>query len=199
MKYEEMSTQKVVEYINAELLKNRTMKEIEEKDFEVNKGVIQKRLNRKGYVKVNNQFVSAKDKTTANTTNTIQNIKDNTEKATEILHQKENITTNKDTKIIQNKSNEKSVNKPFSDDEINKINKLLKLDLDVLDKIIKEYNTKNDTDCSLKVKSNETTVTSIRLNKELYKKIKAYSKKENIKLQDIFKEMMIQYINTNIK
>lgn len=194
VKYNEMSTIDVVQYINIQLQAGRTMKEIEEKDFEENKGVIQKRLNRKGYVRVNNQFVSAKDKTTINTTNTIHDVKDNTNKTTTILHQKENVATNKNTKIIQNKSSENSVNKPFSNDEINKINKMLKLDLDVLNKMIEEYNTKNNTVCSLKVKSNETTVTSIRLNKELYGKVKQKAKENGEKLQDVFFNMMINYL-----
>lgn len=196
MKYEEMSTQKVVEYINEELLKNRTMKEIEEKDFEENKGVIQKRLNRKGYVRVNNQFVSAKD----NTTNKIQSVKNNnTEKNTTILQDTKGKNTNKTTKIIQEKNSKKEGRKAFSNIEIEKLNQLLKLDLDILNKMIKDYATTNNTNCSFEVKSNETTVTSIRLNKELYNKIKEYSKKENIKLQDIFNEMMMNYVNKNIK
>ena len=199
MKYNEMSTVDVVEYINEQLQTGRTMKDIEEKDFGENKGVIQKRLNRKGYIKTNNKFVSAKDNNTINTTNKIQNVNNNTEKNTTILQDIKKENTNKTTKIIQEKTSKKEGQKAFSNAEIEKLNQLLKLDLDVLNKIINDYATKNNISCSFKVKSNETTVTSIRLNKELYNKIKEYSKKENIKLQDIFNEMMMNYVNKNKK
>lgn len=172
MNYDQMQIQEVIEYINMELSKERTMKDIEEIDFEVNKGVIQKRLNRKGYEKINNQFIAtSKD---------------------------ENKTTIKTTKIIQTKKEE---NKPiqeqkraFNNSEIDKLEQLLNIDIDILNKIVKEYNTKNNTKCSIEIKDNTTSVTSVRLNKELYARIKEYSNKEHIKLLDIFNEMMIDYL-----
>lgn len=200
MKYNEMSTEDVIKHINAELLKNRTMKDIEESDFGENKGVIQKRLNRKGYVKINNQFVSAKENTTKNNTKIIHDIKsNNTEKNTNILQNTEKETTNKTTEIIQKETSKIEGQKSFSNAEIEKLNKLLELDIDTLNNMITEYTTKNNTISSIEIKDNETIVTSVRLNKELYDKIKEYSKKENIKLQDIFNEMMIHYISKNIK
>lgn len=57
MIYEEMSIEEVVEYINKELLKGRTMKDIEVNDFGVNERVIGKRLARKNVKKVDGQFV----------------------------------------------------------------------------------------------------------------------------------------------
>ena len=57
MIYEEMSIGEVVEYINKELLKGRTMKDIEVNDFGVNERVIGKRLARKNVKKVDGQFV----------------------------------------------------------------------------------------------------------------------------------------------
>lgn len=57
MIYEDMSLEEIITYINAELLKGRTMKEIEENDFNVNERVIAKRLARKKVKKVNGQFV----------------------------------------------------------------------------------------------------------------------------------------------
>ena len=46
----------IVEYINNELLNGRTMKDIENNDFEVNERVISKRLVRKGYRKIDNGY-----------------------------------------------------------------------------------------------------------------------------------------------
>lgn len=57
MIYENMSIEQVVNYINSELLKGRTMKEIEQNDFGVNDRVIAKRLARKNIKKVDGQFV----------------------------------------------------------------------------------------------------------------------------------------------
>lgn len=44
-------------YINSELKKGRTQKEIEIIDFNVNERVIEKRLKRNGYKKINNEYV----------------------------------------------------------------------------------------------------------------------------------------------
>lgn len=46
----------VVNYINSELAKGRTQKDIELNDFGVNERVIAKRLGKRGYKKINNQF-----------------------------------------------------------------------------------------------------------------------------------------------
>ncbi|MBD7916231.1 hypothetical protein H9660_13860 [Clostridium sp. Sa3CUN1] len=57
MIYEDMSLEQIIDYINTELLKGRTMKDIEENDFNVNERVIAKRLARKNVKKINGQFV----------------------------------------------------------------------------------------------------------------------------------------------
>lgn len=57
MVYEKMSLEEVVAYLNSELLKGRSMKEIEQEDFGVNERVITKRLARKNIKKVDGQFV----------------------------------------------------------------------------------------------------------------------------------------------
>ena len=57
MNIKDLDIEQQVEYINAELSKGRSMKEIEQQDFNVNERVISKRLSRKGYKRVNNQFI----------------------------------------------------------------------------------------------------------------------------------------------
>lgn len=178
MKYEEMKIIDVVKYVNAELLKNRTMKDIEEMDFGENKGVIQKRLNRKGYVKANNQFILVNNDTTTNTTNKIQ----------------KNNATNENTNILQNNKKEDD-KRTFKKDEIEKLDRLLKLDVDILEEMIKEHTTKENIKSSIHIKDNSTIVTSIRVNKELYLEVKQRAKEKDIKLQDIFFNMMIEYLN----
>ena len=57
MNIKDLDIEQQVEYINAELSKGRSMKEIEQQDFNVHERVISKRLSRKGYKRVNNQFI----------------------------------------------------------------------------------------------------------------------------------------------
>ncbi|MGL5149319.1 MAG: hypothetical protein ACRC7N_01950 [Clostridium sp.] len=51
-----VSIGQLVEYVNQELSKGRTMVDIETNDFNVNERVIAKRLTRRGYKRVENEF-----------------------------------------------------------------------------------------------------------------------------------------------
>ena len=62
-----LSVDQLVKYVNSELEKGRTMKDIEVEDFMVNPRVITKRLGRKVYKKVDNKYNKV-DNTTSNTT-----------------------------------------------------------------------------------------------------------------------------------
>ncbi|WP_300386182.1 hypothetical protein [Clostridium sp.] len=63
MDLEEMKLEEIVEYINKELVKGRTLKDIETIDFKVNDRVIAKRLSRKGYKRIDNQYLYKSDTT----------------------------------------------------------------------------------------------------------------------------------------
>ncbi|MBE0067638.1 hypothetical protein [Thermoanaerobacterium thermosaccharolyticum] len=167
MNYESMLLTEVIEYINIELSKGRTMKDIEEIDFNVSKGVITKRLNRKGYRKINNNFV---------------------------FDEKIKNTTRKTTELLQSNSSNNKPKKTFSTDKLDKLERLLNLDINILENMVNEYTTKNTTHCSIKVIDKTTKVTSIRINQELYGKVKKYAKDNNIQLVDIFSEMMMDYL-----
>lgn len=54
----------VVVYLNSELAKGRTQKEIEINDFKVNERVIAKRLTSRGYKKIDNQYIKHDNSTT---------------------------------------------------------------------------------------------------------------------------------------
>lgn len=56
MDIKELSIEQLVEYVNQELAKGRTMIDIETNDFKVNDRVIVKRLTRRGYKRVGNEF-----------------------------------------------------------------------------------------------------------------------------------------------
>lgn len=51
-----LSIEQLVEYVNQELSNGRTMKEIENNDFNVNNRVIVKRLTRRGYKRIGTEF-----------------------------------------------------------------------------------------------------------------------------------------------
>jgi hypothetical protein len=112
MEYNENNIVQIVKFINEELSKGRTMIVIEKKEFNVNERVITKRLKRKGYTKINNQFV----------------LKEGLEPQKEI---------NKITKVI---TNNKSFKQKYNND-INKDNleELISL-LEPIKEVIREYN-----------------------------------------------------------
>lgn len=57
MNLDEFSLEEIVIYINSQLELGRSMKEVEIIDFKVNDRVMVKRLNRKGYKRVENNFI----------------------------------------------------------------------------------------------------------------------------------------------
>ncbi|CAG9713958.1 hypothetical protein [Clostridium neonatale] len=111
MNYESMLLTEVIEYIILSYPKEN-VKDIEEIDFNVSKGVITKRLNRKGYRKINNNFVFD------------EKIKNTTRKTTTILHMKKDNTT-KNTELLQSNSSNNKPKKTFSTDKLDKLERLL--------------------------------------------------------------------------
>ena len=93
MKLENLSIEEIVDYINNELKLGRSMKDIEINDFKVNDRVIVKRLNRKGYRRVENKFVNI-------LTKDIQ--KDNKV----ILNKKKKINFNRKTEVMPECNND---------------------------------------------------------------------------------------------
>lgn len=57
MKIDTLTLEELVKHINDQLNVGRSMKDIEMTDFDVNERVISKRLARKGYKRIDNQFV----------------------------------------------------------------------------------------------------------------------------------------------
>lgn len=68
-----MSIEQLVGYVNQELSNGRTMKDIETNDFNVNDRVIVKRLTRRGYKRIGNEFKQS-------ITNVIQKDKESAER-----------------------------------------------------------------------------------------------------------------------
>lgn len=165
-----MDIREIAEHMNAELKKGRTQKDIEINDFGVNEKVVKNRLDRKGYKKINNQWILSNNHESVN-------------------------TTNKTTEIIQPKTIEQPPKKAFDNEEIEKLEKLLNIDIDILNKMINDYTTNENTKCSIEIKDDTTTVTSLRVNKEIYSLIKEKAKIEGVGLSEIINKCMIEYLN----
>lgn len=113
MNLEEMKLEEIVEYINKELGKGRTLKDIETIDFKVNDRVIAKRLSRKGYKRIDNQYLY--------------------ESNTTVLSKK---PYNKDLFLKEDNTN---VLPMYNQLDLNKLNELISL-IDPIKEVIQEYN-----------------------------------------------------------
>lgn len=164
--------EQMVEYINLELKKGRSMKEIEQQDFGVNERVITKRLNRRGYKKVDGIF--KKNDTTSNITNSIEG-----KIETYNLSKKP-----KNEEIIRVKHN-KNI-------DMDKLQKLL----DNLDSLLELVDRQQNTTCN--ITSNETVVTSLRINKEVYEMVKQRARDNNIKVGEIVNRALLDYLKNYI-
>lgn len=109
----EMTIEEVVNYINKELSKGRTLKDIETTDFNVNDRVIAKRLARKGYKRINNLYIY--------------------ESITNVSKDKE------DSSSLTIKENKAKVLPKYSNIDLNKLNELISL-IDPIKDVIQEYN-----------------------------------------------------------
>ena len=198
----------LVEYTNQELAKGRTQENISKEDFNMSIDWLRKKLTSNGYKRILNEYVKM-DQQIEGQESFINNI--NTEatqepqegekvikdintplenKPLKMANNKE--TTKQTTNIIQPKEEPK---KAFNNEEVSKLDQLLKLDIEVLNKMINDYNTKQNTKCSIKINDTTTTVTSLRLNKELYSMVKDRAAAEKIGITDIMNKIMLDYLN----
>lgn len=177
----------MVQYINIELDKGRSMKDIEFNDFGVNERVITKRLARRGYKKINNRFIHTTEDTTKYTTkngrNTTSNITSNTtepKKGKNKIESHTTINTTAHTTDIQGNI------------DIDKLNLLL----NNLDKLLSLVSS--DTTSNITVQGTETIVTSLRINKEIYKLVKERAKERNTPITEIVNRALLDYLNRYI-
>lgn len=122
-----LSVEQLVEYVNKELLNGRSMVDIETNDFGVNDRVIVKRLNRRGYKRVGNEF-------TKDITKVIQ--KDN----------EVNVKTLKEELVVREKPVIQKHNKRIEEDKLNELVELI----EPIKQMLQEYNrSKNIVDVNL--------------------------------------------------
>ncbi|MFU7517652.1 hypothetical protein [Clostridium sp. HCS.1] len=137
--------EQVVIYINKELSNGRTLKDIEINDFKVNDRVMAKRLSRKGYKRINNQYILNEYEDSNTKVIKPENIKyDNSN--TKVIKNEDEKYDNGNTEIIieKNKKYEDSNTLVINQKEIQ--NKLIGLaqNYDKILNLIQEYDKKYD-------------------------------------------------------
>lgn len=113
MDLNEMHIDEIIKYINKELSKGRTLKDIETIDFNVNDRVIAKRLARKGYKRINNQYIHQSN--------------------TNVLNDKI------DSNILATKESNTKVLPKYNNIDLNKLNELIDL-IEPIKEVIQKYN-----------------------------------------------------------
>lgn len=154
-------------YMNTELKKGRSQKEIEINDFKVNQGVIKNRLSRRGYKKINNTWVLQNVKYEESNTKVINNqYKEYEESNTKVINTQQqydnkNILIIKDNKIKNNIIN-------------------LAQNYDKIMSIVEQYDKKYDKECDsmvieLPVETIKDFRTSIRINNVIWEQFNNFA------------------------
>lgn len=107
-------------------------------------------------------------------------------------YNKNNITSNITNKKLVKESNRVDNKNIIAIDKIN-IDKLNLL-LDNLDDILKLIEKKDITN-NITVDSKETTVKTLRINKELYEKVRKFAKDKDRTIGSVLNESLIDYLN----
>lgn len=171
MNYEEMTTEEVVKYIETEISKGRSCKDIEINDFGVTERTIRKRLLRKGIK------IDTKGRNTSNITS------------------KKPVVSEE---ISIPKVEKQEIKPIFNEVEMSKIKYYID-NFELIKNIVDGNKNKTDTNRNeIKVTSKETTTTSLRINKEIYDMIKERSKRDDIKIGDIINRALLDYLKNYI-
>jgi hypothetical protein len=169
MDFNNISIEKLVQYINLELSKDKNISVNKLCDrIGIKKSTLKSRMTRADYSYNIDLRQYAKDNTTNNTIEVQQEVAvakdDNTSNTTEL----NNI-------------------------DVDKLNLLLNNLDSLLDLVNKKHNTS-----SITIDSKETRVTSLRINQQLYDMIKDRAVKENTSISDIVNRSLIDYLNNYI-
>lgn len=158
-----LSIEQLVEYVNQELSKGRTMKDIETNDFNVNDRVIVKRLTRRGYKRAGNEFKQG-------VTNVIQKDKE--------FKNKPILEPNKDIASTENKSIQKH-NRSISNEKLMELVDLI----EPIKEMIEEYNrNKNIVD-----------VTAVELRPKAITEVKQKLFKIDINVLEQWEEFVLNH------
>lgn len=179
MNWNEFSLEEIVDYINKQLFSGRSMKDIEIIDFKVNERVISKRLNRKGYKKIENQFVKTTD-----------NKKNN------------KVKVEKSIEIIKNESDDKLMTPVITKEMEHKLLNLIKYHDNIMDLVINFDDAQmtgiNTTEIIVKLPKEEdrTFRTTIRVNDVVWNRFKEFCDKNiDFTQKDLLSMALVEYMN----
>lgn len=135
--------EEVISYLNNELSKGRTQKDIEINDFKVNERVIAKRLTSRGYKRINNQYIKY-DKDNTKVINPIKSKYEDDN--TVVIKNKIEQYDSSNTTVIKGEENEYDNNNTLVINQKEIQNKLIGLakNYDKILEIIQEYDKKYD-------------------------------------------------------
>lgn len=179
-----ISIEKLVQYINLELSKDKNISVNKLCDrIGIKKSTLKSRMTRADYSYNAELRKYVKHNTTNNTTEVLQKVEatkeDNTSNITEVSAPKED-TTNK---IIL-----------LDDIEKDKLNVLL----NNLDSLLELINKKNTTNNITGLRSGDNRTTSLRIDTGLFEKVKQKAKDNNISVGEILNRALEDYLNNYI-
>lgn len=179
--------EEIVEFINKELSTGRTMVNIEREDFRVNERVIHKRLVRKKYKKINNQYISIED-------DSIEEKESKKSKANKSL-----------TNVIQPTQSLRM--NEFNESDINSLKELITL-VEPLKGVIQEYNKSLTSEKYIEVEPIEVHIdrknlsgiikqVGFRVDETILEEWKEFIKNYDgeYKVQDLIGEALRQFIH----
>lgn len=186
MEFDNIDTDKLFKYVNLELSKDKKLSVNKLCDkIGIKRSTLKSRARRENYsFDINiRQYIK---------NNITSNITKETEKTSKVSDG--NITNNKAPIVKESVTSNITIPKEI---DYNKLNLLLD-NLDSLLKLVDTSNITNNTTCSITIESNETSVKSLRINNEVYKKIKDKAKKEDVSISSIVNRALIDYLNNYI-
>lgn len=190
MEWNKDNIDEIVKYINLELTKGRTMISIEQEDFNVNERVIDKRLKRVGYKKIDNQYI----------------INDDVIQKQDKSKTKEKVKyNNSNTLVIQEPNN--LIIDNFKEIDFNSLKEIINL-LEPMKEVIQEYNKSKTKDNVIDLEPLEIKIDRSKLNGnikaagfridenilDLWKEFTNENKAE-YKVQDLVGQALLEFMN----
>ena len=187
MEWSEDNIQGIISFINEELSKGRTQREIEEQDFGVVERTIAKRLNRRGYKKKNNVWCKADENpTVANTQSVVQKTSAEAKAPSSVGY------------VIENKD---SYDKLM--DIVSHYDEIIALAIEWDKRYDKEYHSFNSSDSAdsqikieLPIEQENNFKTSVRINKVVWEQFDDFAKRNSMYTKrDLLSMALKEYMN----
>ena len=191
----ENDIENIIDYINEQLSKNRTMKDIEVNDFGVNERGIRKRLDRRGYKKIDGIYVkggnsSKKPKNEVNSASIVNDI-----------HKKDSESITNTIQVAQTGLNTGIM----TDADVIALKELISL-VEPIKAVIKEHNTRIADDNVIDVEPIEIKLddkigvvgkaVGMRIDENIYKEWQEFTNKhkKNFKSHQLLSQALLEFM-----